>query len=343
MNPNPIRLFFVIILILTSIKITGQPIPTSTPIRDEIKKITDAMAKYNSVDSRGVGYAGQRTEQYNRYEKLKQDATDAELIALTDNSNPVVRCYAFNALANRKNPNVIPILVRHLKDTAGVNTFFGCIVSTTKVGDYFLNVFNPNPVDMDVDKLADDQMADIQRILIFDKDIKIESKYRLLATTRFPASYHERIREIAMEEKRPEAALALARYRDRNDIDIIKQFFANEKNEYYAIYAVREFPDAAFYFDLTTIFEREWAKKYYDYPKWRILYQALAQYPSQNTCNLFERVTKSDDDFRYRTLGSDLLIAITKFPNSLFEPLKQKIKLDESGMREVKKFMQSEP
>jgi len=340
---NPIRLFFIAILILSSLRVAGQPTPTNTPIRDEIKKIADAMAEDNILKSEAVGAAGVRTEQWNRYEKLKQDATDAELIALTDNTNPVIRCYAFNALASRKSPNTFPILVKHLKDTADVKTFFGCIISATKVGDYFLDVFNPNPVDLNVDKLTDDRMAEIQRILIFDKHIRMERKYRLLAEVRFPESYHARIKEIALEEGRPEAALALARYRDPNDIDTIKRFFSDEKNEYYAIYAVREFPDKAFYSNLTTIFEREWAEKYYNYPKWRILYQALAQYPSQNTDDLFERVTKSSDNFRYQTFGNDLWIAITKYPNPLFEPLKQKIKLDEGGVWDVKELMQSEP
>jgi len=169
---RPLRLLLVVIFVLSSLEVAGQPTPTNTPIRNKIKKITDAIAKYNSVDGKAVGYAGVRSEQWNRYEKLEQDATDAELITLTDNTNSVVRCYAFQALVNRKSPNALPVLAKHLKDTASVDTCFGCIIGSEKVSDYFLSVVAPSYADLPKDKLTADQKADIQQIMISRKILK---------------------------------------------------------------------------------------------------------------------------------------------------------------------------
>ena len=93
---------------------------------------------------------------------------------------------------------------------------------------------------------------------------------------------------------------------------------------------------------LEKIFEKEWNYQYYDYPKWRLLYQALAKYPVESTYKLIERITKTKDDFRYKTLGKYLLIAITKYPNQIFEPLKAKINLDAGSLQEAQKEMDIE-
>ena len=84
------------------------------------------------------------------------------------------------------------------------------------------------------------------------------------------------------------------------------------------------------------MFEQDWKQDHYDYPKWRICYQALAKYPRPETIELFDRTAKLKDEFRYETLGKYLLIAITKYPNKLYDPIKAKIKLSSYQMDEVK-------
>jgi hypothetical protein len=105
--------------------------PTSSAIRPVIQKIANGIAKDNVLKSAGVGYGGVRTDQWERFEKLKKEATDEELKELTENKNPVVRCYSFQAIATRKSIDVFPILLKHLNDTARIETFQGCIVSST--------------------------------------------------------------------------------------------------------------------------------------------------------------------------------------------------------------------
>jgi hypothetical protein len=310
--------------------------PSTTTIRSEIQKIVKGIAKDNVLKGEAVGYAGTRTDQWDRYEKLKKDATNTELLTLTDNHNAVVRCYAFQALATKKEIDVFPVVLKHLSDTSTIETFFGCIVSSQTVGDYFVEVVTPEYIDLDAYKLTARQRTTIDSALLFDKSIRISAKYILLSKPKPNPNFYHRIREIAVTENSPVAILALSRFQNENDIGIIKTLFENENTEYYAAYSAREFPNNLFYPYLTKIFEKEWSEKYYDYPKWRILYQALAKYPTSQTYQLFERTTKTTDDFRYQTLGKYLTIAITKYPNKIFEPLKERITLDEYHSNEVK-------
>jgi hypothetical protein len=310
--------------------------PTSSAIRPVIQKIANGIAKDNVLKSAGVGYGGVRTDQWERFEKLKKEATDEELKELTENKNPVVRCYSFQAIATRKSIDVFPILLKHLNDTARIETFQGCIVSSQVAGDYFLGVVTPEYIDLDAYKLTSRQRATVDSILLFDKTSKISAKYRLLSDLEPNPSYYNRIKEIATTENNPVAILALARFQNKTDIGIIKSLFDNDKTEYYAAYSSREFSDSSFYPSLTKIFEKEWNERLYDYPKWRILYQALAKYPTRQTYELFKRTTQTKDDFRYQTLGKYLMIAITKYPNEIFESLKAEIKLDEFHSDELK-------
>ncbi len=332
---NILLLFITSILFHNAYGQTSMPI-TKIEMRSSIKKLTDGISKDNILKSSSVGYEGVKTDQWKRFAKLKKVATDNELILLTEHSNSVVRCYSFQALATRKNIDVFPILLKHLNDTARVNTFQGCIISMQMTGDYFLDVVTPDYVDLDAYKLKTGQRAIVDSILLFDKSIYISAKYNLLSQIKPNQSYYNRILEIAKKENNPIAIIALARFQNQSNLAFIKTFFDNENSEYEATSCAIVFPDSSFFPNLQNLFEKQWAKKQYDYSLWRILYQALAKYPRPETFMMFKRTSESTDSFRYQTLGTYLIIAITKYPNQLFEPLRNKIKLDDYHLEEVK-------
>jgi hypothetical protein len=312
-------------------------------IRPEIQIIVDSIAKYNQLNSSAVGYAGIRTVQWGRYEKLSKIATLPELRALTHYKNAVVRCYAYDALTMRKDTTAFSTLLAHLHDSAKVSTFFGCVISEEITGDYFLNTVTPHDSTDTGYKLSLSQKSIIDSILLFDRNINLNAKYNLLYNIKPQDKYYNRIRELALKEKVSVAVWALAKYKKADDIAIVAGAFNNGSyDEDYAIRSVTQIPDSSFYPVLTKIFEREWKNKLYDYGKWRILYEALAQYPSKPlTISFFKRTIQTKDEFRYKTLGADLLIAITKYPNPAFEPLKKQIKLDEYSMDDVHRELNS--
>ena len=306
----------------------GQIISKPTQI------IVDSLAKVEGVPCN----FSSSSRQFVTYKNLCKIATDRELIELTNYSNGVVKCYAFCAIADRPQINLFSILLSHLTDTSIVTTFCGCIVTPEYTGDYFIDFVTQN--DSGKYQLDKKHQQILDSILIFQDGIKLSAKQYILAKIKPDPKYYQQIRQIVISQNNATVVLALARYKNPNDIEIIKKYLDSDRNEYYAAYAVKEFPDSSFYSSLTKLFEKEWSKKLYNYSLWRILYQALAQYPKQETYDLFKRTTTiRRGGFRHQTLGVYLTIAIMKYPDKLFEPLKDKIKLDPFHQNQVTEHM----
>jgi hypothetical protein len=203
------------------------------------------------------------------------------------------------------------------------------------VGDFFLDLVTPRYIDLSAKKLTEDQRTLIDSVLLFNKSIKLNSRNGVLYRIKPESKYYKRVKEMATVENNLSALETLAKFKNANDINIIKNAFKKEDDEYCAISAVLEFPDRAFYQNLVYVFNEQWAHDHYDSPKWRILYQALAKYPTDKTLELFDRTVTTNDRYRYQTLGVYLTIAINKYPNNLYNSIKEKIKLDKYHLDEV--------
>jgi len=289
----------------------------SQNVRPEIQSIVKEIADYNVLDGPIVGYSGSKSKQWDRFKKLYSQSGIDELRTLTSHDNAVVRCYAFKALMFMDFQSLFPIVLKHLNDTVYVHTLDNCVGVTTMVGDYFLDHFPANPV----------QKNTIDSILFNDKNIKLWAKYKFIQDLKPEQQYYIQLRKIAIEDNYPIAIVAIAKYNIKTDINLISTLFDRKETEVYGIDAAKKFPDSSFYHYLVNIFKNDWSKKYYDYPKWRNLYQALAKYPSQQTLNLFDKTIKTKNDFRHQVLGKYLLIALTKYPNPLFDRLLSRITL----------------
>ncbi len=137
----------------------------STPIQ----MLVDKMEKINMYMSSAVGYAGMKPEQWEHYEELKKKATDEELIILTDYRNSAVKCYAFQALAERKHPKTFDILLLHLNDKETVSIVQGCIGGYQTVGEFFLEVVTPKFISLSAYKLNEYQQYKVDSLLRFDE------------------------------------------------------------------------------------------------------------------------------------------------------------------------------
>lgn len=307
-----------------------------------LKNIVDGLEEGNRVESSHIGFAGSPSSQWAKYEQLKKIATNDQLIALTDHKNPTVRCYAFQALAAKRSDKTFSVLLKHLNDTSIIQTQSGCIGMSQFTGDYFINVVTPNYIEIDIYKLNQKEKEILDSILLNDKSISISAKSAVLETLPPTAGNYARIKQLVIDERNESALRTLAKYQKKTDKELIASFFKDENTQSSALYAVREFPDDYFYSFVVKVFEQEWKQEQYDYPKWRICYQALAKYPRPETIELFERTTKSKDEFRYETLCEYLLVAITKYPNKLYDPIKAKIKLSSYQMEEVKNEIEND-
>ena len=304
-----------------------------------IETIVTQIESGNRVESSHLGVGGSPSSQWELYQQLKNSTSIDQLISLTNHKNGAVKCYAFQALASKKSDKLFPILLRHLYDTSSVETQSGCIVMTELVGDYFLNVVTPNYIDLEVYKLNESERRIVDSILINDKNIFLSSKFSVLQDLKPTPENYNRIRELVVKDKNQAALITLSKYKKEEDKKLISSFFADREAQYSALFAVREYSDEYFYPFVKKVFEDEWKyseEKGYDYPKWRMCYQALAKYPKPETLRLFERTLQTKDEFRYNTLCTNLMTAITKYPNKLFNPIKEKIKLPDNYLDDVK-------
>lgn len=290
-------------------------------IRPEVIALVDSIAKYDKLDGPYIGYSGIKSQQYDRLNRLTSNSTSRELLELTGSANATIKCAAFQSLCLRDSVDVIPIVVTSLYDTSLVFVQEGCIGQQQMTGDYFLQTFFFYLATKDSSFFLDNysRLARVDSILFYDPRIRLAHKEGKIKGTNGDTLYYDRIRDIAFNERIPVSVFALAKYKRQQDKEIIASYFLDDKAQYYAIWAVREFPDTSFYPLLIKVFEKEWKKRYYSYPKWRILYQALAQYPNAKTLELFDKTIKARNKFRRQTLGRYLTIAITKYPNPLFD------------------------
>ena len=242
----------------------------------------------------------------------------------TSSEDPVTRCRAFMILAEKHDSATFGILLKHLSDDEIVRHKGGCVIGDSYVGDIFVNSVKA----LTSYKLSNNQEVILDSALIHFNDIKLSAKDRLLKTIKPNQNYYNRIRDIVLKEKNSTALIPLSRFKKEQDIQIIKQHLKRKNDLYNAIYAAREFPSTILKLELIRVFERKWKEKYYSYSEWRVLYQALIQYDDMEIHKLFERTLSTEDKFKYQTLSSYFMIAITKYPFNNYSRIKESITLE---------------
>jgi len=307
-----------------------------------INEIVTGIEKKNRVDAQFIGISNKPSKQWSKYEQLKETATEEQLITLTNHKNSVVRCYAFQVLAARNSTHVFNVLLKHLHDTTTVSTINGDMGCEMYVGDYFIEIVTPNYIDNKLYKLSKKERETLDSILIYDKSIHLYEKSTVLENIKPTIGNYKIIKELVGKEKNIDALTALAKYHRQSDKKLIASFFKDEKTKNYALMSVIEFPDDFFYPFVKRILLNEWTPTDGGYDSNRLIlcYEALAKYPRAETIELFEKTIKIKDESRYKTLCEYLLIGISKYPNKIYEPIKQKIKVDEGVMNSVNDYLE---
>lgn len=302
----------------------------------ELKKIVEQIEEYNIVESAYIGDGGSASEQWARYEQLKQIATISQLIALTDYPNSVVRCYAFEALATRNSNQVFPILMKHLKDTTSVETLSGCLGHIEYTGDYFIGVLLYADKESEGYKLNDEEKKILDSVFLNDSSIALSAKSRALENLQPTDESYGKVRQLVEKDRNKAALIALAKYKKAQDRALIASFFQTETTQYAALETVLEFSDEYFYDSVVQFFEQRWGTDMNGYGKWRLCYQVLAKYPKEKTVELFNRTFRIEEEYQKEAFCEFLYLALSKYPNQLYDPIKAKIKLSDYAREQVK-------
>jgi hypothetical protein len=228
-----------------------------------------------------------------------------------------VRCYSFDALVARKNPNAFRILLKHLKDTAQVNTLFGCIGGSQPVVDYFLETARRIT-------LSSDQKQIIDSSLIFDDEIISEKKYSVLDSLKKEPQYYSRIREMVSVKKDFKAAPALAKYKKTGDISIIIELVRSSDifKRYYGFLSVINYPHPMFLKELKQIILRKvtFKNEYGNEPDFirRALYSAIIQYKNLSARQLLETEVQNAKGYDLTTKRDLMFQALKQYPDSIY-------------------------
>ncbi|MES2379785.1 MAG: hypothetical protein V4538_02005 [Bacteroidota bacterium] len=285
-----------------------------------------SIADYNQVHSRAIGEGGARSKQYINFENLNKIATKSELLLLTDNANASVRCYAFLALAKRKDSSVLTILTKHLHDTTTVKTFQGCIISRYRVGDYFLDVVTSKYQEPDAYKLSLSENNLIDSILIFDATIMLSAKWS--AIQRAPASekHYERIRSIYIQTSSGKCIVYLSKFHKERDKDLIVKLLVDTSiwQWFDGLKAVRHFPANDFFPYLQTIQKRELAEVSTNTGHiLGMLYRAMVQYKDSASRQMIEKVLKDSKTEINHEHAIYIVAALERFPDPIYDGLKE--------------------
>lgn len=329
------------ILITLFILLISQ-VSYSQEISKRIQQVVDKIEEDNMYKSSAIGYAGERTKQWDRFVKLKKNATDEELIILTNHKSPAVKCYSFHALAERKNQKTFEILLNHLKDTDVVETFQGCIVSSQSVGDFFLDVVTPNYISLSTYKLNKVQKNTVDSILLFDAEIKLAAKSYLLESINPKAIFYTRIKEIYEKENSKSALIAISKYQKQEDKELIAKWLTKEKtnDQYYGLRAVRNFPDSCFFPFIEKIQQQEIKKPTgFNYSLIRMLYLTTVQYKDKKSRELIENTLYNAKESTLEYHSEYIWLALTKYPDPIYSGIVDTIEISDFKKSEFEYWM----
>lgn len=255
------------------------------------RRIAGAIIKENRLMGSAVSAGGERPQQYDHFEKLREVATVAELSELTRHPNGVVRCYAFWALATHKEVDLFPFVLAHIHDTAGIETMFGCIVSEEQVGDIFVYIVRPGYFDADVHKLDSIQSAQLDSIMICTPN-QLDSKASFIYHAPPRPALYPAIRKLVTEAHNTTALVPLARYRNPQDVPLILAGRDTTRpageGYYYTYEAISNFPHPDFFPLLQNKLEQSWQETRYT-NELQVLYRALASYKNDKACALLQQ------------------------------------------------------
>lgn len=94
--------------------------------RPDVAALVDALAEMKAIESSHVGAAGAKSEAFTRFERVRDAATEDEIVALLHHESPVVRGYMAQHVARALGPR-IPALEPLLDDETRVGTLQGCM------------------------------------------------------------------------------------------------------------------------------------------------------------------------------------------------------------------------
>ncbi|MEO1438340.1 MAG: hypothetical protein AAFV80_22555, partial [Bacteroidota bacterium] len=220
------------------------------------------------------------------------------------------------------------IIANHIQDTALVRTQFGCVLSDRPTGDFFIDLAMGEFPAYGCRKLSADEIATLDSLLIYTPNY-LWSTWTALEQAKPTAMLYPRVREMAILDSNEMALVALAKFQNEEDIELILAHRGESEFELggfrYTYMALDEFTHPAFLFFLEQHLHSTFDRKHYS-RDWEFLYKAIANYKNEKALGLLQLPFTEvvHQNIRRYHLGY-VFVAIQEHQVPLYEPLMWKL------------------
>lgn len=256
--------------------------------------------------SRGIGYAGRRSEQLDYADQLSRHTTVEQLaeIANTDTSR-IARLWAYRILLKKADNQVIDVLKQALKDTTHVELESGCSGFEEPYYRAALSIYRYDSYEL---KLSNQLCFSLDSLIFFDYMKHYGFEDGLPIDFKPHKIYYATVIEEA--DKGNDAILPLlAQYKNPNDRQRINKLLkANLKEEgvcsYEACEAISNWNDPAFEWYAKAACQATIKQEYYDADE---VLQLLCAYPAPWSYQILKKLLTQKGDYSYSDIAKDYL------------------------------------
>ncbi|MEO0683619.1 MAG: hypothetical protein AAFY76_00880 [Cyanobacteria bacterium J06649_11] len=172
-----------------------------------IEPLIETIATASLYECGHIGLSGQSSEIYTAYERLRDKATDEELIELFHHQNSLVSVYAGYALIDKKIMTADKVFGEIIKRDTVLSTMCGCLLSSSKASQLiYSHYWNTRQTLID-DQERHFEIKDSASLLRMDSIILHSNIYDLLypiyvfRNRVYPKSYNTLIEQWAFEKE----------------------------------------------------------------------------------------------------------------------------------------------
>ena len=299
-----------IVLCITCMFATPTPqhhAQQGSQLRERIARIADSLSSghFESENLNMMGREPILSDQFRRFAFLADSATTEELYTLTHHKSPVVRCYAFDALAYRHPSGFLKFLDQQLADTARFQTRFFDVGGFSTVSAHL-----------------------------------VESTASIYLRNYVPDSAeYSFIRKMAGAKRVPNALIALAQYRRPQDADLIGTYLDEPRWSFYGIQAITRFPLESFFSRLKQLYEEQLSRPLPSLEMLIALYEAIVQYHRPEVLSMLNDALSLPDDYAVKIHRVALSVAFSRHSDNYFDSVRKKITLSKNEQDAVQELL----
>ena len=318
--------FYLVISVLTLIAL-GSGYGSCTKFSDRLSD--SAMVALDSFHhcqymalSRGIGYAGRRSEQLDYADQLSRHTTAEQLveIANTDTSR-IARLWAYRILLKKADNQVIDVLKQALKDTTYVEMMSGCSEFEEPYNRAAISIYRYDSYEL---KLPNQLCFSLDSLVFFDYMKPCGFENGLLMDFKPHKIYYATVIEEA--DKGNYAILPLlAQYKNPNDRQRINKLLKALLKEngicsYEACRAISNWNDPAFEWYAKAACQATIKQEYYDADE---VLQLLCAYPAPWSYQILKKLLTQKGDYSNSDTAKDYLRELykTRPVPPIFKPL----------------------